>query len=796
MLWLVWQLWQTQTVPRLTQGLDWIAALAAIGLMLSALFARFPHQAYWYAWPALGGLAAIYAVKAWCQTPERRQCLLVIQGCLSSGMIVVSLFLWVTQTFLPEMDRIRTLQAAGIQASYNFTTLELRNWAPFGHQNYVAGYLVLALPLLVGLGIAHQGRWRWWWLTSVGLGLVDLYTTSSRGGWIGCLIVVLYLGFTLFQRRGLNRRWLMGGSVMSIMILIGLGLANNRLRAQASHLLQGRAGGDMAYRIITHAAGWTMGNQNPLTGMGPGSVPLAYQGYRPTWAGLEAEQVYQLHGTLPQIWAELGLLGIIPFLGLLGWIIYQCCRQSYRLTSGAVTESLWVQSLLASLLGYSFVCLTDYQLDNVAISGFLVISLGVLAAILDNHQGSVSASSSDRHNRKRYLQRWVAGTLLGLIFAIGLWLTPAYGAWSLSSKGFAALNQQQFDRFRQHLGDAQAKAPWEPYYAYQLGWNLGDVGFKSQDPRLRRNLLQIATQHFMQGNQASPDQEFGRSNLAWLYMQLEPKKAMPEFVRAAELVPAKRGVFFGLGLSLMAQNQPDLALRAMTLECLRNPLWITSPAWQSPSLQPLYENLLTNLEQNYDQLMQAHPQLDEFNTYLHQGRGGLQWWRGQFKAAQADLDPYGSDLSRTLLRVADAKPGTPLDLPAGVSGAPQTLLQAWANPDQREHLLSNVWMASTSTPESMKLVQITLESMAKAQTFQQWLQKYPIVRKYHRQRAGFGVLSRHTDGPNPTDFFRVVDNVVMTEFFAEMMPTPRYSPALDQALQDRRNALLAEVKAL
>jgi hypothetical protein len=86
--------------------------------------------------------------------------------------------------------------------------------------------------------------------------------------------------------------------------------------------------------------------------------------------------------------------------------------------------------------------------------------------------------------------------------------------------------------------------------------------------------------------------------------------------------------------------------------------------------------------------------------------------------------------------------------------------------------------------------------MAKAQTFEQWLQTYPVVRKYHRQRAGFGVLSRHTDGPNPTDFFLVIDNVVMSEIFADMMPTPMYLPSLDRLLQERRTALLGKVKAL
>lgn len=261
-------------------------------------------------------------------------------------------------------------------------------------------------------------------------------------------------------------------------------------------------------------------------------------------------------------------------------------------------------------------------------------------------------------------------------------------------------------------------------------------------------------------------------------------------------MPAKRGIFFGLGLSLLAQGQNDLALQAMTLECLRNPLWITSPAWRSQPLQPLYTHLLNNLDQAYGQLMQAHPSLDDLNTYLHQARGSLQWWRGNLEAAQADLDPYGSPLSRTLLTVFQTQSGTQLDLPPELPTAARSLLQAWSDPNHRQELIAKAWLVGTQTPPSAELVQTTLSSMAKAQTFQQWLQDYPIVRKYHRQRAGFGVLSRHTDGPNPTDFFLVIDNGVMAEILADMMPTPTYMPALDQALQERRNALLVKVNAL
>lgn len=115
--------------------------------------------------------------------------------------------------------------------------------------------------------------------------------------------------------------------------------------------------------------------------------------------------------------------------------------------------------------------------------------------------------------------------------------------------------------------------PWEPYYSYQLGWNLGNLGLQTSDPQQRQALLTAAIDWFKKGNQVSPYQEFGHSNLAWLLMFAgDPQSASQEFARSARLFPAKRGVFYGLGLSLLAQGKSDLAVEAITLEAFCNNL--------------------------------------------------------------------------------------------------------------------------------------------------------------------------------------------------------------------------------
>jgi hypothetical protein len=191
--------------------------------------------------------------------------LLTFQGYVGVGFIGVSLLLWLTQTVMPFWRQTREFQAAGVKLQFSFTVLELQNWAPLGHQNYVAGYLILILPLLFLLAWVNQGKARWFWGIALGLGLGDVYTTGSRGSLLGLVTLLL-------------------------LALIGIGI--NR--------------------------------------------------------------------QLPRHW----------------W--FALTRTAITLVGILTTVHLWNWGLTSALLAYGVVSLTDYQLDNVAISGIIVIYLACL----------------------------------------------------------------------------------------------------------------------------------------------------------------------------------------------------------------------------------------------------------------------------------------------------------------------------------------------------------------------------------------------------------------------------------
>ncbi|MBD2021139.1 polymerase, partial [Leptolyngbya sp. FACHB-36] len=128
-LWLLGLLWQRQ-LRWMRNRLDWLVGLLVVGLVVSSGLAEFPMQARWYSWTVFCYLAALYALSSWLPSASRRIGLLVAQGYLNLAFIIVSLTGWTSQTLLPELARLRSLQPYGVPLSFDFSQLELRNWFP------------------------------------------------------------------------------------------------------------------------------------------------------------------------------------------------------------------------------------------------------------------------------------------------------------------------------------------------------------------------------------------------------------------------------------------------------------------------------------------------------------------------------------------------------------------------------------------------------------------------------------------------------------------------------------------
>ncbi len=812
------RLWQRQQpFWLLGNKLDWAIALLFISLCLSTIFAQFPAQALWSSLIGFALLTAIYTTHHYLHQTGKLIWLLTFQGGLSLAFIVESLVLWITLTFIPNISVLNKLRQIGINLTYDFSDIESRNWAPLGHQNYVAGFLMLAIPLLVSLAMI-QKRGRSIWIAGAGLGLVDLYTTSSRGGFLGISVLLLAAIVVMLLRSKARLQILLGGmgAIAATAILI---FFNNRLQSLVSSLLSGRGGGELLYRIIAGYTGGQIGLDHLAFGAGPGSAALLYQRYRPDWAGREAEMMFQLHSTPVQIWAELGSAGVltsaIAILALLGLFVRLHFCASWQRDR---TQQIISYALFGGLLAYGVQAITDYQLDVFAISGSLVITIASLAYIGQIHTQELVTPEDYPQPR-----RWLAATITAFSTAAIVWIVPVDAAWHFSAIGFHSLDDIAYDarngdlekaqaglqKFKQNLQRSHELASWESYYPFQLGWNLGNLSKLYSDPEVRNQLSQEGLIWLKKGIQANPNQEFGYNSAAWLSLDRGNAKEAEAFFRSAlELVPAKRGLFYGLGSSLLKQQKIDAGYVAIAREWINDPISITSPIWPAidwqkyissnsapeilgkskdelPSTiakltgQGIVFQSAQQLDNLYKQLLATTPKQSELYAQLLHTRAAVDWWLGKPNAVE-QMRKVGNPTAQMLANALEDKkvalqsvidnPSTPADLASA----------AWYKPEQRSALLEKAWaMATRSLPDknSAAIVDAMTKRMNQSTSLDEWLRKPlqsndPLILKFRRERTGFGVISRHDDSTVPVvDYLQVQSNAIISTFFANLFPT-------------------------
>ena len=787
----------------LGNGFDWAIGSAFVTLCLSTMFSRFPNQGMWYSLTAFGYLIALYVTNNFLHKPDLNQRstagilpILRFQGLLGIAVIVESLLIWVTQSWLPRLANLAKLNQWGLNLSYDFSDLESRNWAPMGHQNYVAGFLMLVLPLFVSLAIAQQGKWRSLWLAGIGLGLLDLYTTSSRGGFLGLGAIVLYTMIVALFRVKRYRGFVFLGSGAAIAIFGLLIIANNRLRSITAGLIASFSNptqgvGELMFRAIAADTGWRMGLDHWLFGVGAGSAVMLYQQYRPQWAGREAEILFQLHSTPVQLWAELGIGAVITFMFLLVAIASLVIKLHKSPTWQANPQDQAIAyGLFGSLLGYGILAITDYQLDVPAISGSLVIVFACLAYLGQVHTHELITLGYHKQPRL-----WLAIVLTFYLGGAIAWLIPVNIAWQASSVGFIYLSsaraeldpelisqkkgnnpqekmatsmanaQDSINKFQERLKLAHQFSPWEPYYPYQLGWNLADLAINYPQLPNSISMRKEGLAWIKTAIATNPHNEAGYNAAAWLSLQdntpSSVKDAETYFRSGLELYPLKRSLSFGLGVSLLRQGKIDEAIAAMTTEVVNDPSFITSPIWADATFQPLYQRVVANLERIYP--------AKSLNLTM------LRWWTGKPNAIVA-LKETGNS---TAILLANAITNDTNALQS-VKQNPQTALEmvisAWLNPDQRDKLLERAYVfASGSLPDqqSALVVRAMSDRMAQAPNFDNWLRQplaanSPLVFNYRRARLGFGVISRHIDGVVPLDFFNVSDRAESSLFLKDL----------------------------
>jgi O-antigen ligase len=191
--------------------------------------------------------------------------------------------------------------------------------------NELASILVSALVLSFGLAAAVKDLplARLGALAAGGLCIAGIFLTGSRGGLVS--LTVALAAFLVVGARWRGRLVL----VVAIVTLAGVGYfsyaASEETRSHVSSVGSGTG------RLDLWTVAWRMVEDEPLQGVGAGNFPVSSVHYLLQPGAIErADYIIGTprvaHNTSIQLWAELGLVGLILFILVAGFCLYAALK--------------------------------------------------------------------------------------------------------------------------------------------------------------------------------------------------------------------------------------------------------------------------------------------------------------------------------------------------------------------------------------------------------------------------------------------------------------------------------------
>ncbi|MEO0768729.1 MAG: O-antigen ligase family protein, partial [Cyanobacteria bacterium J06649_4] len=573
--------------------------------------------------------------------------------------------------------------------------------------NFVGGYCLLMLPLVVGFTLTQQGKWRWLGFGAIALNAITLYISGSRGALLGavalCLVLIpLYIFCYPSKTR---KHWI--AVTLLCFLLLGICTSNPRVRAlftiapSASTQLfsiDQLSDGPTKDRLFMLHSGLRILKQHPLLGVGPGNLSRVYNQYRPVDVGDGLELVQQLHNMPAQIMAETGLIGFGGYLLWLASLVKLAWAIQKRVNNRR--DRILLYSISASWFAYTVSSLTDYQLENIGIATVLSLTTALLICLADQH-----LDSSTTHSLSSRARRLLS---LGLL----LYFSIALNMWTRADIGFYLSNAANKDIENVNLVDADAKLlkasellPWDPTPAALASEHLIYLSEQTTDAKKRETLTSAAIDSLRAAVQAAPNDPWFNQNLAVLLLHEHPAQALPYSLHAVSLFPrGAHSSYYTLGKIYLKQHNPENAVTAFVLESLANPKFLVSPIWQSPSLSPYLSGVLEQTLTTWEDVLHATSPGSQQHRWLNQQIILIKWWYHQPFSSQTIDDSYtqlilglDADRERSLAQLKQLA----ASVPPQQDSDKLTLLRAWLAP---EDYFSDAVEGTSITPEEKQTV--------------------------------------------------------------------------------------------
>ncbi|MDL1987935.1 MAG: O-antigen ligase family protein [Deltaproteobacteria bacterium] len=211
----------------------------------------------------------------------------------------------------------------------------------YGNHNHLAGYMEMAIPLILGLFLTGlRGGRLILMIFLVFIMLTALILSLSRGGWIGSLIGLVFMAIALVTNRHFRNKRLIAALAGGFLALALVVLASTPVVERIRTFEQKKEIPNLSARVTVWNGVVDMILDHPLLGTGPGTFATVFTQYQPQ--GLLYRN-FMAHNDYLHFTSELGL----PFFAIIVWIIivlykkgFQKLKNSSRLVRGITVGAM------------------------------------------------------------------------------------------------------------------------------------------------------------------------------------------------------------------------------------------------------------------------------------------------------------------------------------------------------------------------------------------------------------------------------------------------------------------------
>lgn len=244
-----------------------------------------------------------------------------------------------------------------------FEDIKMRVYSTFENPNVYGEYLILAIPIIVGLLWTEKGIFKkLFWLGSLGVTMLALALTFSRGCWLGIILAIGLLAIMI------DRRFILLGIVA--LLFLPFVLPESIINRFLS--IGNMGDSSTSYRVYIWMGTLAMLADYWFSGIGLGitSFNTIYPIY--SYNNISAPHSHNLY---LQLVVEFGIVGLIVFLGMLynfyKEMIISICKKRNILTS----------SLIAGVSGFMLQSMFDHTWYNyrVVLIFWIIIAFGLVS---------------------------------------------------------------------------------------------------------------------------------------------------------------------------------------------------------------------------------------------------------------------------------------------------------------------------------------------------------------------------------------------------------------------------------